>query len=207
MSSKADRFYFENLTQAADCACKASAYLAECLANFNADELPKMLEQMHELEHEGDTKKHEMSAALAKAFVTPIDREDIALLSQTIDDVTDKIEEVLQLFYMDHIAAIPSEAAEFARNIARCCQLMKEMLEEFSNFKKPAKLHQMIIDLSHVEEECDRLYLIARANITNHASDPLDVVSWREILDGMEDCADACEHVGDCVETVIMKNT
>lgn len=32
---------------------------------------------------------------LAKAFITPIEREDIILLSQNIDEVTDKIEDVL----------------------------------------------------------------------------------------------------------------
>lgn len=35
----------------------------------------------------------------------------------------------------------------------------------------------------------------------------LDVLSWREIYDKMESCADACEHVGDCVDMVVMKNS
>ena len=35
----------------------------------------------------------------------------------------------------------------------------------------------------------------------------LTVISWREIYDKLEKCADACEHVGDCVETIVMKNT
>jgi uncharacterized protein Yka (UPF0111/DUF47 family) len=43
--------------------------------------------------------------------------------------------------------------------------------------------------------------------IRTHCDDPLEVVSWREIYDKLENCADACEHVGDCVETVVMKNT
>ena len=29
----------------------------------------------------------------------------------------------------------------------------------------------------------------------------------REIFDKLEACADACEHVGDCIETIVMKNT
>ena len=32
---------------------------------------------------------------LARAFITPIEREDIILLSQSIDEITDKIEDVL----------------------------------------------------------------------------------------------------------------
>lgn len=44
-------------------------------------------------------------------------------------------------------------------------------------------------------------------NIRKHCTDVLDVVSWREIYARMENCADACEHVGDCVDMVVMKNT
>ncbi len=207
MSSKADRFYFENLVAAADCSCRAADYLVECLTAYDAQALPDMLGRMHAIEHEGDGKKHDMSAALAKAFVTPIDREDIDMLSHNVDDVTDKIEEILQCFYMNRIASVPEDAIEFARKLVDCCQLMKQMMTEFVNFKKPAKLRRMIVELNHAEEECDKLYLLSRMNIREHCTDPLDIVSWREIYNGLEDCADACEHVGDCVETVIMKNT
>ena len=63
--AKADRLYFENLVASAECSCKAADYLVECLSNYQPEQLRAMLESMHEHEHAGDTKKHEMSAALA----------------------------------------------------------------------------------------------------------------------------------------------
>ena len=59
---------------------------------------------MHEIEHSADINKHEMNGTLAKAFVTPIDREDLDMLSLQLDDVVDLIEEVLQKFYIDQQA-------------------------------------------------------------------------------------------------------
>ena len=47
-------------------------------------------------------KKHEMNEALAKAFVTPVDREDLDLLSHKLDDITDTLEEVLYLQYSEN---------------------------------------------------------------------------------------------------------
>ena len=35
MANKADRFYYENFIEAADCACKAADYLVECLSAFD----------------------------------------------------------------------------------------------------------------------------------------------------------------------------
>lgn len=207
MKNKADRFYFENFVDASDAACTAAEYLVKCIKGYDTAKLPEMLQEMHHYEHAGDTKKHEMSAALAKAFVTPIDREDLALISQSIDEVTDCIEEILQRIYVNQVTTVLPEAITFAEKLVGSCQLMKQMLSEFGNFKKPAKLHEMIVELNHYEEECDKMYLEATVKIRTHCTDVLEIISWREIYDKMEDCADACEHVGDCVDMVVMKNT
>ncbi len=207
MASKSDRFYFDNFNGAANCCCQAANYLKECLKNYDYNNIKQMLAKMHRLEHDADKKKHEMTAALAKAFVTPLDREDLAVISQNIDEVADCIEEVLQRFYVDEIKTVTPEAITFAENIVKCCELMREMLTELANFKKPQKLHSMIIELSHMEEECDQLYLEATLKARKYSNDPLEVMSWREIFDHMENCADACEHVGDSIELIVMKNT
>lgn len=207
MGKKADSIYFENFVKASAAACKASDYLVECLTNFDLTNIKTMLDKMHNFEHEGDDIHHEMSGMLARAFVTPVDREDLAMISQSIDEVIDKLEEVLQRFYVDQIHTIIPDAITFAQKLVGCTGLLKDIMAEFSNFKKPAKLHEMVIQLNQLEEECDVLYLEATLNIRKHCSDVLDIISWREIFDYMEDCADACEHVGNSVEMVVLKNT
>lgn len=204
--AKADLYYYENFAAAADCCCDAARYLKACLEDYDYSRIQEMLDAMHAIEHKADERKHEMSAALAKAFVTPLDREDLAHISQNIDEVADCIEEVIQRLYVDGIREIVPDAVVFADKIVGCCELMKEILVELANFKKPKKLREMIIELSHREEDCDRLYLKASHEATNH-SDVLTVLFWREIFDHLEKCADACEHVSDCVEVVVMKNS
>ena len=205
--AKADRIYFENLVAAADCACKAADYLVECVKNYDTNNIKAMLETMHEYEHAGDMKKHEMEAMLAKAFVTPVDREDLALISQNIDEVTDSVEEVLQGFYMYRIKSITPETIPFVEKIAACCKQMKEMLGEFVNFKKPAKLHDLVIKLNGMEEECDVLYMESTMLLEDRMDNALEIISWRKLYDRMENCADACEHVSDSVDMVVMKNS
>ncbi len=207
MANKSDKFYFENFISAAEIASKAANYLVDCLKDYRPENMNLMLINMHEFEHQGDDKRHEMSAALAKAFVTPIEREDLELISQNIDEVIDQIEEILQRFYMDRIACVPANALEFAEKLVESCELMKAMLSELDHFKKPHKLHEMIVALNHIEEECDALYLEAMYKASEYSDDALEILLIREIYDKMENCADACEHVGDCVETVVMKNT
>lgn len=205
--AKSDRFYFENFVEAAEMSCVAARYLRECLNNYNYSNIEQMLQNMHAIEHNADGKRHEMAEALARAFVTPLDREDLAAISHHIDNVTDRIEEILQRFYVDRIETVLPCALEFATRIETSCDLMKAIVTELPNFKKPHKLKELIVKMSHEEEQCDKLYLTATRAIPDQTKDILEILGWREILSKMERCADACEEVADNIETIVMKNT
>ncbi|MBQ7957199.1 MAG: DUF47 family protein [Clostridia bacterium] len=205
--AKGDKFYFENFAASAELAKKAALYLVECLENYKSEEIETMLKKMHEIEHSADVKKHEMDKALAKAFVTPVDREDLDMLSHNLDKVTDKIEEILQKFYIYNVQSVDSSAIDFAKKIVKSCELICELMNEFENFKRSKKIQSLVIALNDVEEECDTLYLTSLRALTKNQTDVLEVVSLTKIYDCFEACADACEHVGDSIGSVIMKNT
>ena len=205
--AKGDKFYFENFVESTELSMKAADFLVKCLEGYDPAKLDEMLTEMHIIEHCADTKKHEMSSALAKAFVTPIDREDLDMLSRQLDDVTDEIEEVLQKFYINNIITVEPAAIEFAKKIGLTCRLLNQLMGEFENFKRSKNINPLIIAISDVEEECDRLYLASMRNLTKTDNDPLHVIAWRDIYRCLEACADACEHVSECVGSVIMKNT
>ena len=205
--AKNDRFYFDNFITAADYCCKAAEHLEACFNDYNFDNIREMIDTMHHHEHSADLVRHEMTAALAKAFVTPLEREDMAHISTNIDEVADTIEEVLQRFYMDEIREVLPQARSFATKISACCHLMKQVLVELPGFKKPQKLHEMIRELNHMEEECDVLFLESMREVLHMGFEPLQVIAWRDILHRLERCADACEHVADTIETIVMKNT
>ncbi|MBQ7761340.1 MAG: DUF47 family protein [Clostridia bacterium] len=205
--AKSDKFYFENFVESTEIAKKAATYLVQSLENYDPDKIAIMLTEMHVYEHNADKKKHEMNDALAKAFVTPVDREDLDMLSHNIDNVIDIIEEILQKFYIYDIKEIEPSAIEFAKHIVRSCEILCEIMADFENFKKSKKIHSLIVEINDVEEECDKLYLSSMRNLTINSKDVLTTVSWRKIYEIFESCADACEHVSECVGSVIMKNT
>ena len=157
--AKGDKFYFENFVACTTLAKKAATYLVECLENYDVNNIEKMLEEMHVFEHSADQKKHEMSEALAKAFVTPVDREDLDMMSQQLDTVLDLLEEILQKLYIYDIKTIEPAAIDYAKHLVRACDLLGEIMVEFENFKKSKKLRSLIIAENDIEEECDKLYL------------------------------------------------
>ncbi len=205
--AKGDKFYFENFVESTALSKEAAQYLVNCLENYDPANIEQMLSEMHQIEHRADGKKHEMSAALAKAFVTPVDREDLDMLSRQLDDVTDNLEEVLQLFYINNVQQMKPAAVEFAKKLVTSCEMLTTLMGEFENFKRSKKVHGLIVALNDVEEDCDQLYLSSMRELTVNATDALEVLAWRDIYEGLEACADAIEHVSECVGSVIMKNT
>lgn len=207
MSKKSDSYYFQNFIECVQCGCQAAKMLEDNLMNFDAGILEDRLDQLHEIEHNADKKKHEMMGILVKAFITPIEREDIILLSQSIDEVTDKIEDVLIRVYINNINSIKPEAVEFTKIIIRCCNALKEIMEEFVDFRKSRTLHGLIVEINALEEEGDRMFIHSMRRLHTEVRDPIEIIAWREIYVYLEKCCDACEHVADIVESVIMKNT
>ena len=205
--AKGDKFYFENFSQCTALSKQAADYLVKCLENYNPDKIEKMLEEMHEIEHSADLKRHAMGDALAKAFVTPVDREDLDMLSHKLDNVTDKIEDIVQKLYINNITEINPSAIVFAKQIVRACEYLCDIMGEFENFKKSKKMQALIIKLNDIEDECDKIYLSSMRDLMKDSKDVLATIAWREIFDCFEICADACEHVSECIGSVIMKNT
>ncbi|MBR2884550.1 MAG: hypothetical protein IKB93_07110 [Clostridia bacterium] len=74
-------------------------------------------------------------------------------------------------------------------------------------FAETDKTERINIELNDAEEECDTLYLMSVHEATKNPEDVFATLSLVKIYDCFEACADACEHVGECVRTVVMKNT
>lgn len=205
--AKGDRFYYQTFAECAELAKQAALYLADCLQRYDPDRMQQMLETMHTFEHDADLKKHALNAALAKAFVTPVDREDLDLLSGELDNVLDLLEEVLQKLYIYNVTTVAPAATEYATHLVTACNLLCEIMAEFEIFKKSKQIHALIVRVNDVEEQCDRLYLSAMHELTKNTSDVLTILAWHNIYDCLESCVDACEHVSECIGSIIMKNT
>ena len=207
MAKKQDMFYFDNFCTCADFSCQAACLLDRTMREFNPAQIKEKLDEMHTVEHAADEKKHEMLHILAKAFITPIEREDIAALSEQIDDLTDKIEEVFIRIYINNVKAIRPEALKMLELVIQCCEEVCGLMREFANFRRSKELKDRIIQINSLEEEADRLYIASMHSLHSEEKDVLAVIAWREIYSYLEKCADACEHAADVVESVVMKNS
>ena len=207
MARRKEDNYFATFVELVQYSCDAAALLNEIINDFKAEELEIKMKEMHEIEHAGDKGRHTMMKQLAREFITPIEREDIIALGDAIDNVTDTIEDVLLRFYMFNITAMRDDAFKMAAIIVQCCEALKQAMAEFANFRKSQLIHQLIVEINRLEEEGDALFVKATRNLFVNEKDPIKIFAWRETLEYMEKCCDACEQVSEVIESVMMKNS
>ena len=207
MSSKKNSFYFDNFVECIRISHTAAQKLKDILADFDSANIEQIVSDIHEIEHSGDLKRHELSDEIVKAFITPIDRDDIISISQAIDSVTDAIEDIVLDLYTWNVTALRPGAVEFAELLIRCCDATEQVLLELPNYKRSTKLAEVVVDVNHMEEEGDKLYITSVHQLSAEEKDALTVVAWREIYQAFETVCDCCEDVANIVETIAIANT
>lgn len=207
MAFKKDENYFDTFVELAAYSCKAADLLNEIINKYNVEQLPQKIKEMHSIEHSGDEARHKMIKKLAHEFITPIEREDIMAMADTIDTVTDTIEDVLLRMYMYNIKSVTEYALKMTEVIVKCCVSLKLALDEFFNFRKSQKLHGLIIEINRLEEVADVLFQEATRDIYVNCQEYKELAAWDTTYHYMEKCCDACEDVANAIENVIMKNS
>ena len=208
MKKQRSNEYFEGCVSGMESACKAAEYLENLVEHFDSEKLAEQIDEIHAIEHAADINKHKLMQKLAKEFITPIEREDIILLLQQIDNVTDFIEDVVRKMFMYNTKAMRTEALEFAAIIKQCCYESRDALKELPGFQKNSeRLEQAIVKVNDYEEQGDRLYCAAMRRLYCENAEAQDRITWTKLFDWMEACCDACEDVMESVELVVMKNS
>ena len=197
--------YFAKFVQQTSLCKKAAQQLMDALENYT--DISAKAAAIHDTEHEADMLLHEIMGELNRSFITPIDREDIVSLVNTLDDVADSIEDVATLFDVLSIAQVIPQAIEMTKLILECCVTLFDAVSEFEHFKDSKALSALTIRVNRIEEDGDRMHRDVIKALYKEEKDPITLMKWKEIFDKMEDVLDGCEDVADLLDGLIIKNS
>jgi predicted phosphate transport protein (TIGR00153 family) len=195
--------YFSFFSQMTSYIYDAARVLVEMLNDQKGD-YPAYLKRIKDIEHECDDLTHSISMKLNKSFITPFDREDIYLLSSALDDVVDLIDDAARAMVMYDIHESTAHARHFADVIQRMAVQLHEVV---SMLAKPNGINPRLVELHRLENEGDEVYHTAIAELFHNATDPMNVIRWKDIYEKLEAAVDRCENVANIIESVIIKHT
>ena len=199
--------YFDALAEMTDYAHQAARYFYSVIRDFNPLSLQKKIEELHEIEHAADEKRHEIMKHLVKEFLPPIEREDIIALASKIDDIVDCIDDMMQHFYLYNVQRLLPECADFSDLLLKCCESVQGISKNFSNFRKSSAILESIIQTNNLESEGDRLYATTMRRIFTAEMPDKEIIVWARIVTSFENCYDYCEEAAELFESTMMKNS
>jgi uncharacterized protein Yka (UPF0111/DUF47 family) len=158
------------------------------------------------LEHDGDKLSHQMEDALAKTFVTPIDREDLQRLSSQLDDVLDLTNGAIRAAALNGVDKPTEPMGKLMSVLVRCTEVLKDTLP---NLRKHAygALVESNRAIRKLEKEGDMVYREAvSALFHDDAVDAKRLLREKQVLEDLESAIDHCEKVGDTLANLAVKH-
>lgn len=171
----------------------------------NASDLKEFSMRMKEYETKGDSYMHEVIMELNKAFITPIEREDILQLAMSMDDVLDGVEHCAAMFEMYSITEADEHMLKFVDLINASAIEIAHSVELMSK-KKLLDIREHAIKIKDYESKCDDILRHSIKHLFSREKDPIKIIQFKEIYEELEDIADSCQSVANVLETIIMKN-
>ena len=196
--------FFELFEESAQNMVKASQVLKEMLNTWEF--VGERVAEITELEHVGDTITHQIMAQLNRTFVTPFDREDIALLAHTLDDVTDFIHAAADAMLIYKVEGPTRRAKELSEIIIQAASEVERAIPHLRRRVDLKQIPRYCVEINRLENMADRVFRAAMAELFDDTVDIAQVIKWREIYEHLEAATDRCEDVANVLEGVALKH-
>ena len=204
---KEERFR-ELLSQDTEHLARAARLFSEIANSQSLDDRRAKVAQLRDLEHEGDLITKEIFSALNSTFITPLDREDIRSIAVDLDDILDFMEGVAQYLILFEIAESPAPLRQFAEIIGKMVDEIHTATSLIWDQANEKKIHEAVVRISKLENEGDALYFSVIGDLFNkgRGRDPIEILKWKEIYQGLEDACDECKDFTHTLSNVVVKN-
>ncbi|MEE8414509.1 MAG: DUF47 family protein [Dehalococcoidales bacterium] len=196
--------FFELFEGSARNMVKAAQKLKELIDTW--EDVGEKVSEIAELEHEGDRYTHQIFEQLHRTFVTPFDREDIALLAHSLDDVVDFIDAAADAMFSYKIICPNKRAQELSDIIVQAAIEVERAMPHLRHHAELKLTLEKCVEINRLENVADQIFRSAMGELFDNTTDVTEIIKWREIYEHLETATDRCEDVADVLEGVALKH-
>jgi uncharacterized protein len=195
--------FYDMFTAAASNALDAALMLTK-LVNADYEQRPELARQLKDLEHVADHTTHDIMRALNTSFITPFDREDIAVLAARMDDIVDHIEAAADLTVLYRIETLPSAVHQQAALLEEAARMT---VDGMGRLRTLQKLEDYWITINDIENRADAAYRTLLAELFDSELEVVTMIKIKEVVDELESAADAFEDLANVVQSIAAKES
>jgi len=198
-----DTVFFDLLTESAQ-HLVVGANLLRDLIPAERSARKAIFQRINEAEHQADEVTHSIMRRLNQTFVTPFDRDDIYMLASGLDDCIDFMEEAADLIVLYKVGELPPRVTDQVEVLQRAAELTAAAMPRLRGMKG---LAEYWVEIYRLENQADKSYRKLLVQLFEDASDVIQLMKLREVVERLENAADAFERVANIVETIALKES
>jgi uncharacterized protein len=160
---------------------------------------------INDLEHQGDAITHQIFEQLHRSVITPFDREDIALLAHSLDDVADFVHAAADAMLLYKVERPTHRAKEMVDIVVQAVAEVERAVSEIHDRTGRKQILKRCVEINRLENIGDSVFRSAMAELFDDSTDFADLIKWREIYTHMESVIDRCEDIANILEGVSLK--
>lgn len=203
--------FFEMFNQHADRIVEAAHAFSNMVANYS--DLQKRESYNREVdnaERAADRITQEVNRALHKTFITPIDREQIHSLINTMDDVADLIQDSAETMVLYDVHHMTQDIVRLTDLSVKCCERLKDAVALIGKVRDPAAAEAALKtceQIDQLESDADRVMRSAMSRLFREEPDVREVIKLKAVYELLETITDKCEDVANLIEGVVLENS
>lgn len=201
-----DESFYKFFDEAAQNLVNGVALLRELILSKDASVRAKLVIQIKELEHHGDSLTHRIFSELNSTFVTPFDREDIHQLTSALDDVMDHMDGVANRISLYKIKKYPKSLAQLVDILQLSIVELHRGIGMLRDINKKNELQRVFQKVNEYENNADTVFEQGVADLFEKEKDAILVIKLKEVLVGLETATDKCEDAANVLEGIYIKN-
>ena len=202
-----DTQFFDLLESSATEAHNSAAVLQKLHSTLGSANIETLLGDLAQARRKHKRVAQDITTAVIKVFVTPIEREDIESLSSTLYRISKTLEKIGERFTVCPPGAKLDTLAKEISNIVHATTVVQQLI---STLRKGATLdnirdaHERI---QAIEGDADKVLLEHLRELFRSEQDARLIIFWKDVYDLLEKATDRCRDVGNVVFSIVLKNS
>ena len=203
--------FYEMFNQHADRIVEAARAFSQLVTHYNDTHLREQYNRdVDNAERAADRVTHEVNRMVHKTFITPIDRDQIHTLINTMDDVADLIQDTAETMALYDVRHMTDEISRLTDISVKCCDRLKEAVNMIGRLADPASAEAALKtceEIDKLESDADRVMRSAISKLFREEQDVREVIKLKAIYELLETITDKCEDVANVIEGIILENS
>jgi len=186
--------------------CAETAKLYHQIINSDEAYQEDHLIQAKTLKRMSSNISKENLALLNASFITPIDREDIQLISSLLSRISKSIVKScinLKIYNIDHYNGFMKKQSDTLLKATEELKNVINLLKKGPSLKEVTECHHR---MKEIENHGDEILYQATQELYSGAHDALHVLKMRDIYKNIENALDICSAISDEIVNIVLKH-